>query len=74
MRRKYVVITTKLKYCKDIISLCDMQLDLNNEWLILADRLPWEKMEAAYVAMFPSKTAHLTCPFRFALGFSAKYF
>lgn len=45
-----------------------MELDPINEWIKLAHAIPWSKMEAKYVAMFPSKTGRPATPFRMALG------
>ncbi len=52
----------------DFNQSCGMQLDETNEWVRLADRIPWHKMEAKYVAMFPSHTGRLAIPFRMAMG------
>lgn len=52
----------------DFNQSCGMQLDKTNEWVRLADRIPWHKMEAKYVAMFPSHTGRPAIPFRMALG------
>ena len=52
----------------DFNQSCGMELDSNNEWIKLAHAIPWSKMEAKYVAMFPSKTGRPATPFRMALG------
>lgn len=52
----------------DFNQSCGMQLDTNNEWVILADRIPWDVIETEYAAMFPSKTGHPAYPLRVALG------
>ena len=52
----------------DFNQSCGMELDPNNERIKLAHAIPWSKMEAKYVAMFPSKTGHPATPFRMALG------
>jgi len=33
---------------------CGMQLDMNNEWIRIAQQLPWKAWEALYVAIFSS--------------------
>ena len=43
----------------DFNQSCGMELDPINERIKLAHAIPWSKMEAKYVAMFPSKTGTL---------------
>ena len=38
---------------------CGMQLDMNNEWIRIAQQLPWKAWEALYVAIFPSNTGNV---------------
>ena len=45
-----------------------INLDKTNEWVKLAERIPWSEMEGAYKDMFPSKTGRPAVPFRMALG------
>ncbi|EFE90296.1 hypothetical protein GCWU000341_03001, partial [Oribacterium sp. oral taxon 078 str. F0262] len=54
----------------DFNQSCGMQLDPKNEWVLLADRLDWCRMEekTRYNELFPSKTGHPAKPFRMALG------
>ncbi len=52
----------------DFNQSCGMQLDKSNEWVLLAERIPWEQMEKEYAAMFPSKTGHPAISLRTALG------
>ena len=52
----------------DFNQSCGMQLDQNNEWVLLAERIPWGRMETEYAAMFPSHTGHPAIPLRMALG------
>ena len=52
----------------DFNQSCGMQLDKNNEWVLLAERIPWSRMETEYAAMFPSHTGHPAIPLRMALG------
>lgn len=47
---------------------CGLQLDDQNEWVVLADRIKWEVMEEKYAAMFPSNTGRPAKPLRMALG------
>lgn len=52
----------------DFNQSCGMQLDPDNEWVQLADRIPWDQIERLYAAMFPSKTGRPAIPLRMALG------
>lgn len=52
----------------DFNQSCGMELDKTNEWIRLADAIPWGRMEEKYAAMFPSKTGHPATPLRMALG------
>ena len=47
---------------------CGMQLDMNNEWVRIAQQLPWKAWEALYVAMFPSNTGNVAKPCRTVMG------
>ena len=47
---------------------CGMQLDMNNEWIRIAQQLPWKAWEALYVAIFPSNTGNVAKPCRMVLG------
>ena len=52
----------------DFNQSCGMQLDASNEWVRLADRIPWETIEERYAAFFPSHTGRPAKPLRVALG------
>lgn len=52
----------------DFNQACGTQLDETNEWVRLADRIPWDRCEEMYAEMFPSKTGHPALPVRVALG------
>ena len=52
----------------DFNQSCGMQLDPNNEWIILAERIPWDSCEELYAGMFPSNTGRPALPVRIALG------
>ena len=52
----------------DFNQSCGTQLNPNNEWVRLADMIPWDEAEITYAAMFPSKTGHPAIPLRMALG------
>ena len=54
----------------DFNQSCEMQLDPKNEWVLLADRPDWCRMEekTRYNELFPSKTGHPAKPFRMVLG------
>ena len=47
---------------------CGMQLDMNNEWIHIAQKLPWRAWLTLYVAMFPSNTGNVAKPCRMVLG------
>ena len=47
---------------------CGMQLDMNNEWIHIAQKLPWRAWETLYVGMFPSNTGNVAKPCRMVLG------
>lgn len=65
-------IPEKRKNCQitlfDFNQSCGMELDPENEWIKLAHAIPWGRMEAPYVALFPSETGHPATPFRMVLG------
>ncbi len=44
-----------------------MQLDRNNEWVLLGDRIAWNSLEEKYAAMFPSPSGHPAKSLRMAL-------
>lgn len=52
----------------DFNQSCGMQLDPSNEWIRLAERIPWDKAEKMYAAMFPSNTGNPALSVRIALG------
>lgn len=52
----------------DFNQSCGMQLDTSNEWIGLAERIPWDICEIMYAEMFPSKTGHPAFSVRVALG------
>ena len=52
----------------DFNQSCGVQLDSENEWIVLADRINWKSMEEKYAAMFPSNTGRPAKPLRMALG------
>ena len=52
----------------DFNQSCGMQLDTSNEWVRLADRIPWGAIEERYAAFFPSHTGRPAKPLRVALG------
>ena len=47
---------------------CGMQLDMNNEWIRIAQQLSWRAWGTLYVAMFPSNTGNVSKPCRMVLG------
>ena len=47
---------------------CGMQLDMRNEWIRIAQQLPWRAWESLYIAMFPSNTGNVAKPCRMVLG------
>lgn len=52
----------------DFNQSCGMQLDENNEWIVLADRINWEVLREPYAKLFPSKRGRPAKPVRMALG------
>lgn len=52
----------------DFNQSCGMQLDENNEWIVLANRINWKSLEEPYAALFPSKRGRPAKPVRMALG------
>ena len=52
----------------DFNQSCGMQLDPSNEWIRLAERIPWGECEKMYAEMFPSKTGNPALSVRVALG------
>lgn len=52
----------------DFNQSCGFQLDPNNEWVRLADRIPWSEMEADYISLFPSRRGRPAIPYRMALA------
>ena len=52
----------------DFNQSCGMQLDPEDEWVLLADRIPWDVCEEMYAELFPSNTGNPALPVRIALG------
>ena len=52
----------------DFNQSCGMQLDEENEWIVLADRIEWSKWEIKYASFFPSEKGNPGKPFRTVLG------
>ena len=52
----------------DFNQSCGMQLDENNEWIVLANRINWKSLEEPYAALFPSRRGRPAKPVRMALG------
>ncbi len=46
----------------------EIQLDENNQWVIMADLIPWEQFEQEYASIFDEKLGAPAKPFRMALG------
>ena len=47
---------------------CGMQLDLKNDWVVNANRLPWKSWEPLYASLFDSTTGNTAKPCRMVLG------
>lgn len=45
-----------------------VRLDKGNEWIRLADVIPWTKLESGYAALFKGTRGHVALPLRMALG------
>lgn len=54
----------------DFNQSCGIQLDSQNEWVLLADKMNWVQMESdtRYAENFPSKRGRPAKPFRMVLG------
>ena len=52
----------------DFNQSCGMQLDMNNEWIVLADKINWKVLEEPYAALFPSNHGRPAKPVRMAFG------
>ena len=52
----------------DFNQTCGMQLDPNNEYIRLADKLDWEHLEEGYANLFPSEKGNPAKPLRMVLG------
>ena len=72
LRRKTMYKSTDYEYEQlsfiNFNMACGMQLDMNNEWIHIAQKLPWRAWETLYVAMFPSNTGNVAKPCRMVLG------
>ncbi len=45
-----------------------IQLDENNQWVVMADLIPWQEFEQKYMDIFDEKLGAPAKPFRMALG------
>ena len=52
----------------DFNQSCGMELSLDNDWCVLADRIDWVAAEKQYKQNFPSSKGHPAVPLRQALG------
>lgn len=52
----------------DFNQSCGMQLALDNEWCVLANRIDWKTVESLYAAKFKSGKGHPAASARLALG------
>lgn len=52
----------------DFNQSCGMQLDEDNKWIVLADKINWKALETPYAALFPSRRGRPAKPVRMALG------
>ena len=57
----------QITFC-DFNQSCGMQLDMHNQWVVAAKKIPWDKLEERYAKMFPAKTGRPAKPLRMALG------
>jgi hypothetical protein len=64
----YKTVTAAQLRFDDFNQSCGMQLDRNNEWIKLADLIPWHKLEHLYSVYFPGKSGRVAHSFREALG------
>ena len=52
----------------DFNQSCGMKLDMENEWIRAAERMPWQRFESRYADAFESDKGAVAFPFRMALG------
>lgn len=52
----------------DFNQAAGVPLDPKNEWCILADLIPWSRLEGKYAEQFPGTRGHVALPFRMAFG------
>lgn len=45
-----------------------LRINPENRWIKMANRVPWERFEDKYAALFPSDTGNVAKPLRMALG------
>lgn len=68
-----IVYKSKDSECQQICFLhfnqsCGMQLDIHNEWVKQADKLPWKAWESQYAALFSGIKGNVAKPCRMVLG------
>lgn len=64
----YKTVSNKQITLFDFNQSCGIQLNPENEWIQLADRINWADLETEYAKMFPSHTGCPAKPLRMALG------
>ena len=64
----YKTVTSRQITFFDFNQFEGMELDPENEWIQLADRINWAELEVEYAKMFPSHTGCPAKPLRMALG------
>ncbi|MBO4220058.1 MAG: transposase [Clostridia bacterium] len=52
----------------DFNQFCGARLDPENEWIAIAEIIPWERAELKYAEMFSRSTGHPAVPFRQVFG------
>ena len=63
----YKVVENQITFF-DFNQSCGIQLDEENEWILLANRIEWDVWEKKYAAFFPSEKGNPAKPLRMALG------
>ena len=63
----YKFSDNQISFC-DFNQTCGMQLDPENEWIVLSDKIDWSKWEKRYALFFPSVKGNPAKSLRIALG------
>ena len=67
-KRMYKAEKTEQMTFEDFNQSCGMKLDMNDEWIVVAERVDWNAVEERYMEFFPSKRGRPALGARMALG------